>query len=86
MDLFRDYENNFKLYPRFHEYLRTSNVPVLAIWGENDPAFVAAGAEAFKRDVKDFELHYLNAGHFALETNEVEVSGRIIAFLDGHNI
>jgi pimeloyl-ACP methyl ester carboxylesterase len=67
--LFYDYGTNPKLYPRWQEYLRTSGVPVLAIWGANDPIFIKAGAEAFKRDVKDLVVDYVDSGHFALETH-----------------
>jgi pimeloyl-ACP methyl ester carboxylesterase len=86
LDLFRDYKTNVKLYPRFQEYLRTSGVPVLAVWGKHDLVFVAPGAEAYKKDVKDIELHYLDAGHFALETNEAEVSKLMTGFFEKHNI
>jgi pimeloyl-ACP methyl ester carboxylesterase len=86
LDILRDYRTNVELYPKFQEYLRTSGVPVLTVWGKNDPVFVAAGAEAFKRDVKDLEVHWLDAGHFALETNEEEVAGLILGFLRNRNI
>lgn len=81
LDLFLDYGTNVTLYPDFQKYLRDSGVPVLAVWGKNDQIFIAPGAEAFKKDVKDLEIHYLDAGHFALETNEVEVSRLISGFL-----
>ena len=86
LDLLRDYQTNVTLYPKFHEYFRTSGVPVLAVWGKNDPIFIAPGAEAYKKDVKDIEINYLDAGHFALETNEVEVSKLILEFLGKRNI
>ena len=69
LSLFYDYRTNPKLYPQWQEYLRTSGVPVLAIWGANDPIFVKAGAQAFARDVKDFVLDFVDSGHFALETH-----------------
>ena len=86
LDLLRDYQTNVTLYPKFHEYFRTSGVPVLAVWGKNDPIFIAPGAEAYKKDVNDIEINYLDAGHFALETNEVEVSKLILEFLGKRNI
>jgi pimeloyl-ACP methyl ester carboxylesterase len=86
LDLFYDYRNNVELYPRFHDYLEKSGVPVLAVWGKNDPAFIPAGAEAYRKDVKDFELHFLDAGHFALETNELEISKLILSFLKKRNL
>jgi pimeloyl-ACP methyl ester carboxylesterase len=86
LDLLRDYQTNVVLYPQFHNYLKTSGVPVLAVWGKNDPIFIAPGAEAYKKDVKNLEIHYLDAGHFALETNEIEVSKLILAFFEKNNI
>ncbi|KAI3327934.1 alpha/beta-hydrolase [Xylariaceae sp. AK1471] len=86
LDLFYDYRTNVGLYPKFQKYFRDSNVPVLAVWGKNDVIFIPPGAEAFKRDVKDLELHFLDAGHFALETNEVEVARLIESFLKRHGI
>ncbi|KAI9159019.1 Alpha/Beta hydrolase protein [Paramyrothecium foliicola] len=81
LNLFADYASNVALYPRFHEYFRSSGVPVLAVWGRNDSIFVPPGAEAFARDVQRFELHFLDASHFALETNEEEMAVLINGFL-----
>jgi len=79
--LFYDYGTNLGHYPRWQEYLRTSGVPVLALWGRNDPIFVKAGAEAFKRDVKDLVLDYVDSGHFALETHVEYYAEKIDNFL-----
>ena len=84
--LFYDYGTNPKLYPRWQEYLRTSGVPVLAIWGANDPIFVKAGAEAFKRDVKDLVLDSVDSGHFALETHVEYFAEQIDKFLSARVI
>ncbi|KAH9890720.1 alpha/beta-hydrolase [Xylariomycetidae sp. FL2044] len=83
LDLFYDYRTNVDLYPRFQEYFRESGVPVLTVWGKNDEIFVPAGAEAYSRDVKkeNLEVHWLDAGHFALETNEETVARFIKGFL-----
>lgn len=81
LDLFYDYRTNVALYPEFQEYFRSSDVPILAVWGKNDIIFVPAGAEAYKRDVKKFELKWLDTGHFALETNEKIVAAYIDSFL-----
>jgi pimeloyl-ACP methyl ester carboxylesterase len=68
LDLFLDYANNVKLYPRFQEYFRTAKPPLLAVWGKFDPYFVPAGAEAFKKDIPHATVKFLPTGHFALET------------------
>lgn len=79
--LFRDYRNNRPLYPLLHEYLRTSQVPVLAVWGRNDEIFGPAGAHAFARDAKDAEVHLINGGHFLLESHLDVVAGYLRGFL-----
>ncbi|KAI1499933.1 Alpha/Beta hydrolase protein [Biscogniauxia marginata] len=85
LDILYDYRTNVYLYPEFHAYFRSSGVPVLSVWGKNDAIFIPPGAEAYERDVRDFELHFLDAGHFALETDEVEVAKLIKGFLKRHN-
>ncbi|MFF2862795.1 alpha/beta fold hydrolase [Streptomyces rubiginosohelvolus] len=79
--LFRDYQNNRPLYPLLHEYLRTSEVPVLAVWGRNDEIFGPAGARAFACDAKDAEVHLINGGHFLLESHLDVVAGYLRGFL-----
>lgn len=81
LKLFLDYATNPKLYPALHDYLRTSEVPVLAVWGENDPIFGPDGARAFADDAADAEIHLLDGGHFLLETAGAEVAALIRDFL-----
>lgn len=81
LDLFLDYANNVKLYPKFQEYFRKSQPPLLAIWGKNDPYFIPAGAEAFKRDIPNATVQFLDTGHFALETHVVEIAEAMRQFL-----
>jgi pimeloyl-ACP methyl ester carboxylesterase len=79
--LLADYHHNIGLYPKFHEYFRTTRVPLLAVWGGNDEIFVADGARAYARDLPDAEIHLLDAGHFALETHLDTIAGYIRGFL-----
>jgi AhpD family alkylhydroperoxidase len=81
LDLFGDYKSNVTAYPSFQEYLRAHNPPTLAVWGKNDPFFLPQGAEAYRRDVPDVEVHLVDAGHFPLETHLDEVAGIVRAFL-----
>ncbi len=81
LDLFLDYASNVALYPAFQEYFRASRPPLLAVWGKNDPFFLPAGAEAFKRDIPDAEVRFLDTGHFALETHVAEIATAIGEFL-----
>lgn len=81
LDLFGDYKSNVALYPKFQDFFRTSKPPVLAVWGKNDPFFLPAGAEAYRRDNPDAEVHLLDTGHFALETHGQEIAARMRDFL-----
>ncbi|WP_024510336.1 alpha/beta hydrolase [Bradyrhizobium sp. ARR65] len=81
LDLFGDYKSNVALYPSFQQYFRTHRPPFLAVWGKNDPFFLPPGAQAFKRDIPDAEVHFLDTGHFALETHAGEIAERIRDFL-----
>jgi pimeloyl-ACP methyl ester carboxylesterase len=67
--LFGDYHTNRALYPEVQEWLRTSQVPVLAIWGRNDEIFGPAGAEAFLRDAPHARVELVDGGHFLLESH-----------------
>jgi pimeloyl-ACP methyl ester carboxylesterase len=82
LDLFLDYASNVALYPKFQEYFRTKRPPLLAVWGKNDPFFLPAGAEAFKRDDANAEVHFFDTGHFALETRVHDIATTIRKFLD----
>ena len=77
LDLFLDYASNVALYPKFQEYFRTHQPPLLAVWGKNDPFFLPSGAEAFKRDIPGAVVRFFDAGHFALETHAAEIAAAI---------
>lgn len=81
LDLMGDYKSNVELYPAFQEYFRTHTPPLLAVWGKNDPFFLPAGAEAFRRDNPDADVRFLDTGHFALETHAEEIAAAILEFL-----
>ena len=81
LDLFLDYASNVALYPKFQTFFRDHRPPLLAVWGKNDPFFLPAGAEAFARDNPNAEIHFLDTGHFALETHADEIAGGIQGFL-----
>jgi pimeloyl-ACP methyl ester carboxylesterase len=86
LDLFLDYASNVKLYPKFQQYLRTSKPPLLAIWGKNDPFFVPAGAEAFRKDLPTAQVQFLDTGHFATETHVSEIATAMREFLEANGI
>ncbi len=82
LSLIADYQTNLALYPRIHQYFRDWQPPLLAVWGDKDPFFAPAGAEAFRRDLPAAEVRLLDAGHFALETHAAEIAGLMRVFLD----
>ena len=80
LDLFLDYASNVKLYPKFQEYFRKSKPPLLAVWGKNDPFFIPAGAEAFRKDIPNAQVSFLDTGHFAIETHAEEIAAAMKEF------
>lgn len=84
LDLMLDYQTNVALYGTVQAYLREYQPPVLAIWGKNDPFFMPPGAEAFKRDVPDADVRFVDSGHFALETHAAEIGAVMREFLARH--
>ena len=81
LDLFGDYKSNVALYPAFQQYFRAHKPRFLATWGKNDPFFLPAGAEAFKRDIPEAIVRFFDTGHFALETHCMEITAAIRDFL-----
>jgi pimeloyl-ACP methyl ester carboxylesterase len=84
LDLFLDYANNVKLYPKFQEYFRSAKPPLLAVWGKFDPYFIPAGADAFKKDIPTATVQFMPTGHFALETHLQEIVIAMREFLMEH--
>jgi pimeloyl-ACP methyl ester carboxylesterase len=79
--LFQDYYNNLLAYQNWQKFLREEQPPTLIVWGKNDPAFIAAGAKAYLRDLPNAELHLIDAGHFAVEEKPVEIAKYITNFM-----
>ena len=82
MDLLLDYGQNIKQYTQLHKFFRQYQPPTLAIWGKNDPFFIPAGAEAFKRDNPKADVRFLDTGHFTLETHGKEIAAAMLEFLN----
>lgn len=80
-DLNCDFENNIKMFPVFQEYFRTHQPPALIIWGKYDAFFSVEEAHCYKRDLPGAQVHIVDGGHMALETNFDEVLKLIIKFL-----
>jgi pimeloyl-ACP methyl ester carboxylesterase len=81
LDLIGDYKTNVELYPKFQDFFRQYHSPTLAVWGKNDPFFLPAGAEAYKKDNPQTKVVFYDTGHFALETHAAEIGAEIQSFL-----
>ncbi|WP_244432082.1 alpha/beta fold hydrolase [Rhodopseudomonas sp. B29] len=79
--LLYDYRTNVESYPAWQAWLRQHKPPTLVVWGRNDPSFIAAGGDAYKRDLPDAEIHQLDAGHFVFDEQTDEVARLVIAFM-----
>ncbi|WP_246615806.1 alpha/beta fold hydrolase [Aquimarina litoralis] len=82
LDLFYDYQNNIKLYPKWQKYLRDNQPPLLIVWGKNDAFFPESGAKAYKKDVKNIDYNIYDTGHFALEEESESIINKMRAFLN----
>ena len=82
LELQADYGSNLPKYPEWQAWLRKHQPPTLVVWGKNDPIFGPKGAEAFRRDVPNAEIHLLDTGHFALEEDANAVAGLFGGFLE----
>jgi len=75
-----DYQKNPGRYPAWQAYLRDHQPPLLAIWGANDPFFIAPGAEAYNRNVPAAQV-VLDTGHFALVEEVNTIAKHVDSFL-----
>ncbi|MDM1295320.1 alpha/beta hydrolase [Sphingobacterium sp. N143] len=82
LDLLYDYQNNIALYPAFHQYFRKHQPKALIVWGNKDPYFLPAGAEAYRNDLSNADVKFYNTGHFALETHAMEIGQDILQFME----
>jgi haloalkane dehalogenase len=86
LDLLYNYQSNVALYDGWHEYFRTEQPRMLIVWGTNDPFFTVEGAKAYQQDIPKAELHFLDTGHFALETHVVEIAAAMKDFLATNDV
>ncbi|MBA3731937.1 MAG: alpha/beta hydrolase [Gammaproteobacteria bacterium] len=76
-----DYHANLASYPAWHNYFREHQPPTLVLWGKNDSLLGVEGAHAYRRDLKDVEVHLLDTGHFALEEDAAVIAAHITQFI-----
>ena len=79
-----DHRINVAAYPAWQAWLRRRQPPTLVVWGRYDSSFITPGAEAFRPDLPNAEIHILDAGHFALDEKVDEIAALMLAFLERH--
>lgn len=86
LELQADYGSNVKRYQKWHSYFKKYQPPTLVVWGKNDTIFSPQGAEAYKRDLRNIEVHMLDTGHFALEEDCEVIAGHMRRFLKANKL
>jgi pimeloyl-ACP methyl ester carboxylesterase len=70
-------KRNLDAYADWQGYFRRQQPPMLITWGKNDGIFTVVGAELYKRELPNAEIHLLDTGHFALE-EEIDRIGSLM--------
>jgi pimeloyl-ACP methyl ester carboxylesterase len=76
-----DYKTHIDTFPVFQEYFRNHQPRAIVIWGKHDVFFSIEEAHCYKRDLPGVQVHILDGGHWALETNFDEVLGLVNQFM-----
>lgn len=80
--MFYDYQTNVTHYPEWQAYFRKHQPPTLIVYGKNDYIFPEAGAQAYKKDLKNIDFNLYDTGHFALESFGTEIAEKIRSFME----
>jgi pimeloyl-ACP methyl ester carboxylesterase len=84
-DLFYDYRTNVDAYPKWQAWLRQAQPHLLVIWGKHDLSFDLGEPERYRKDVRNAQVHVLDAGHFALDTKADEIAALVRDFTKTQN-
>jgi pimeloyl-ACP methyl ester carboxylesterase len=80
-DLFYDYRTNVDAYPKWQAWMQETQPKLLVIWGKHDLSFDLGEPERYRKDAASAEVHVLDAGHFALDTNADEIGELVRQFV-----
>jgi pimeloyl-ACP methyl ester carboxylesterase len=80
-DLFYDYQTNVGLYPKWQNWMRERQPPLLVIWGKYETSFHPSEPESYRKDVPNAEVHIVDGGHFALDTAADEIASLVTDFM-----
>jgi len=82
VDLYRS--GDFEKLAPYRGKLAELDVPLLALWGEDDVFAPPAGAYRFRKEVPGTKVIVIeDAGHFVFEDDPQRCAREVIAFLDG---
>jgi pimeloyl-ACP methyl ester carboxylesterase len=81
-DLFYDYRTNVEAYPQWQGWMQRTQPKVLVLWGTHDLSFDPGEPERYRKEVPTAEVHVLDAGHFALDTQADEISALVRRFMN----
>jgi pimeloyl-ACP methyl ester carboxylesterase len=81
ISLLTDQGSTLDWFSRQQAYLREHQPPTLIVWGPNDGYMPEGAARAYLRYLPDAQLHLLDGGHWALETNLDEIVALVREFL-----
>jgi pimeloyl-ACP methyl ester carboxylesterase len=81
VDLFYDYRTNVTAYPSWQAWMQKTQPRLLVIWGKYDLSFDPSEPEAYRRDVPKAQVHVLEGGHFALDTQADTIAGLVSEFV-----
>jgi len=81
-DLFYDYRTNVDAYLKWQAWMREKQPRLLVIWGKYDLSFDLAEPERYRNDVLKADVHILEAGHFALDTEPDQIAALVQGFID----
>jgi pimeloyl-ACP methyl ester carboxylesterase len=70
-------------YPKWQAWMREKQPRLLVIWGKYDLSFNLGEPERYRNDVRDADVHVLDAGHFALDTAADEITNLVGTFMTG---
>jgi pimeloyl-ACP methyl ester carboxylesterase len=80
-DLFYDYRTNVENYPKWQAWMQNTQPRLLVIWGKHDLSFDPGEPERYRKDVPKAQVHVLDAGHFALDTQADEIADLVSQFM-----
>jgi pimeloyl-ACP methyl ester carboxylesterase len=75
-------KENLSWFPKYQTYLRVHRPATLIVWGPQDGYMPQESARAYLRNLPHAELHLLDGGHWALETNLNEIINLTRDFLE----